>query len=49
MFVTHAPCYDCAKLILNTSIHMVVYGVNYRSKAGLELLEDGGIKIGRVA
>lgn len=49
MFVTHAPCYDCAKLILNTDIKVVVFGQQYRSSTGLDLLEEGGVKIGRVA
>ena len=49
MYVTHAPCNDCAKLILNTDIETVVFGRQYRSNAGLELLEQGGVRIERVA
>jgi dCMP deaminase len=45
MYVTHAPCFDCAKLILNTRVSRVVYGAYYRGFDGLHLLQDQGIEV----
>lgn len=42
LYCTHAPCYDCAKLILNAGITRVVYAEKYRSEEGLTLLKAGG-------
>ena len=45
MYVTHSPCRDCAKLIVNAEIARVVYGVQYRDSSGLDLLRSGGIEV----
>lgn len=45
LFVTHAPCWECAKLIINSGIHRVVYQHPYRLTEGLELLENAGILV----
>jgi dCMP deaminase len=49
MYVTHSPCYGCAKLILNTDVWRVVYGEDYGSGSGLTLLEKGDVEVERVA
>jgi dCMP deaminase len=38
MFITHAPCMECAKGIYQAGIKEVYYGKEYRSVAGLEFL-----------
>ena len=43
LYVTHSPCMECAKLIINAGISRVVYGEEYRLVEGLELLRDAGI------
>lgn len=45
MYITHAPCYDCSKLIINAGIDRVVYRDTYRSTAGLDLLREGDVYI----
>lgn len=45
MFVTHAPCMDCAKLIYQSGIRRVVYGTTYRSMDGVEFLKASGIQV----
>lgn len=40
LFCTTAPCYDCAKAILQAGIVEVHYMDNYRSNEGLKLLEQ---------
>ena len=44
LFVTHAPCLDCAKLVYQSGINSVYYRNTYRDKAGLEFLEKAGVK-----
>lgn len=39
LFVTHAPCLDCAKLIHQAGIRRVFYRHTYRSEDGLDFLK----------
>ena len=43
MFVTHAPCLDCAKLIYQSGISSVLYRDTYRDTSGITFLEKSGI------
>lgn len=43
LYVTAAPCIECAKLIIQSGIRRVVYGEHYRLRDGLDLLERAGI------
>lgn len=43
MFVTHAPCLQCAKLIYGAGIKAVYYRESYRDTAGLDFLNNCGI------
>jgi dCMP deaminase len=45
MFITHAPCLDCAKLIYQTGISTVYYRNTYRENNGVEFLLKGGIEV----
>ena len=44
MFITHAPCIDCSKLIHQAGISSVYYRNTYRSEEGLQFLEKCGVK-----
>ncbi len=46
MYVTHAPCLPCAKLIVNSGIVRVVYHTEFRDMSGIHLLRDAGLTIG---
>ena len=48
MFITHAPCIDCAKLIYQSGIAAVYYKNDYRSTQGIEFLNKSGIKVVKV-
>ena len=48
IFVTHAPCIECAKLIYQSGIKQVFYRDNYRSDAGIEFLKQAGVTINKV-
>jgi dCMP deaminase len=48
IFITHAPCHDCAKLIYQSGISSVYYRSAYRDNAGLEFLEKSGIEVKQI-
>jgi dCMP deaminase len=48
MFVTHAPCLDCAKLIYQSGIKSVFYSEEYRDDAGSQFLNKSGIEVNHV-
>jgi dCMP deaminase len=48
VFITHAPCLDCAKLIYQSGISNVYYRNSYRDMAGLEFLKKSGIEVNKV-
>ena len=45
MFITHAPCLDCAKLIYQSGISSVLYRDAYRDTNGITFLEKSGITV----
>jgi len=48
MFVTHAPCMECAKLIYQSGIGHVLYRNSYRDTSGVAFLEKSGVKVEQV-
>jgi len=45
IFLTHAPCIECSKLIVQTGINSVYWRNAYRDTTGLELLHNAGLTI----
>ena len=45
MFITHAPCLDCAKLVYQSGIDSVYYRHSYRDTSGLQFLEKAGVRV----
>jgi deoxycytidylate deaminase len=45
IFITHSPCLDCAKLIYQSGIKRVYFGMAYRSTEGIEFLRQSGIEV----
>ena len=45
LYITHAPCQQCAKLILQASINDVFYKNVYRDVGGIDFLKKCGIKV----
>lgn len=45
MYVTASPCIECAKLIIQSGVHRVVYSEKYRLEDGIRLLERAGIEV----
>ena len=48
LFVTHAPCLDCAKIIHQAGINSVYYRNTYRTTEGLDFLDKCGIHVEKV-
>ena len=48
MFITHAPCVDCAKLIYGAGINTVYYRNSYRDTSGLDFLIKCNIGVEQV-
>ena len=45
LFVTHAPCVECAKSVYSVGIKEVYFSNYYRSNDGIEFLEKCGIPV----
>jgi dCMP deaminase len=48
VFVTHAPCLDCAKLIHQSGINSVYYRNTYRDDFGIEFLKKCNVEVNQV-
>lgn len=48
MFVTHAPCMDCAKGVYQAGIRRLCYGEDYRDDSGIRFLKQCGIDVTKV-
>jgi dCMP deaminase len=45
IFVTHAPCIDCAKLIYQSGINTVYYRTAYRDTSGVDFLAKSDVEV----
>ena len=48
MFITHSPCFACAKLIYQSGIHKVYFGQHYRETDGVDFLQKCNIDVEQV-
>jgi dCMP deaminase len=48
LFVTHAPCLDCAKIVFQAGINSVFYRNTYRNTEGVEFLQKCGVEVKQV-
>ena len=48
LYITDAPCIECAKLIIQAGIKRIVYSKSYRIDDGLNLLKRAGIECARL-
>jgi len=49
MFITHAPCLECAKSIYGAGISHVFYRDSYRSEDGIQFLTKCGVSIEKLS
>ena len=48
LYTTTCPCFDCAKLIIQSGIKRVFFSEDYRDMSGVELLKQAGIEVKEV-
>lgn len=48
LFVTHAPCLDCAKLIYQAGIKRVWFRTAYRDNAGVDFLKASDVTVSQI-
>ena len=48
LYVTAAPCIECAKLIIQSGIKRVVYKDEYRLTDGIDLLARAGVEVEKI-
>ena len=48
MFITHAPCLECAKSIYGSGISTVYYGEDYRAEEGILFLKKCGVSVEQI-
>jgi dCMP deaminase len=48
MFLTHAPCIDCAKQVYTAGIKKVYYRNSYKDNKGLDFLNKCNVEVERV-
>lgn len=49
IYITHAPCIECSKLIVQAGITRVVYANAYKTTQGIDLLKKAGIQVDEIA
>lgn len=45
IFITHAPCMECSKLIFQSGIRRVYYSADYRDDSGIKFLKQSGVEV----
>jgi dCMP deaminase len=48
MFITHAPCIECSKIIYSSGIKTIYYKHEYRDTSGVEFLLKCGLEVIKV-
>ncbi|NDB81617.1 MAG: CMP deaminase [Alphaproteobacteria bacterium] len=48
MYITHAPCFECAKLIHIAGIEKVFYRNQYRNNEGINFLQKCNIEVAQI-
>ena len=45
LYLTHSPCKDCSKLILQSGIVRIVFNEEYKDLSGLDFLRSAGLEV----
>jgi dCMP deaminase len=48
LYLTHSPCKDCSKLILQSGIKRLVFRDKYRDTAGIDFLVAAGLEVDHI-
>ena len=45
LYLTHSPCKDCSKLVLQSGITRLVYQEAYKDTSGIDFLKNAGLEV----
>lgn len=45
LYLTHSPCKDCSKLVLQAGITRLVYAEQYKDPSGIDFLSSAGLDV----
>ena len=45
LYLTHSPCKDCSKLVLQSGITRLVYQEAYKDTSGIDFLKSAGLEV----
>jgi dCMP deaminase len=45
LYLTHSPCKDCSKLVLQAGITRLVYAEQYKDPSGIDFLTSAGLEV----
>lgn len=48
MYITHAPCLECSKLMYQGGITKVIYEQDYRDTSGIDFLRKCGVEVCKI-
>jgi dCMP deaminase len=48
LYLTHSPCKDCSKLVLQSGIKRLVYQEAYKDTSGIDFLQSAGLKVEQI-
>jgi len=48
LYLTHSPCKECSKLVLQAGIERLVFKEAYKDPSGLDLLRAGGVVVAQL-
>jgi len=49
LYLTHSPCRDCSKLVLQSGIKRVVYKEAYKDPSGIDFLGNAGVEMEHIS
>lgn len=48
LYLTHSPCKDCSKLVLQSGIERLVYQEAYKDTSGIDFLKSAGLEVVKI-
>jgi dCMP deaminase len=48
LYLTHSPCKDCSKLVLQSGIKRLVYQEAYKDTSGIDFLKSAGLEVEQI-
>lgn len=48
LYLTHSPCKECSKLVLQSGIKRLVYKESYKDTSGITFLQNAGLEIEQI-